>query len=290
MPTEISRHSHSFAEKVSDKKSEGLIAEPRIATYNVLNPRWTTSYSEIKSHLKTGDIFLVHGRYPFSWVVELLQWSKWGHATMVIRREDIDPQNKHNLPEVMLWESNTDDGPIKNLWGPQAGQVKEGPMLISLEERLTYTQAEYDDVQIAYRPLLRTGLNFDWLPDFFDSMIDKGFPSDAEIIHSVYLGRRYNRTSNDPLSVIALTPNSFTGEMELTNINIDKVLSLSESDIDKQKIYCTELMATTYKQMGLLTKHHVSNAYSPKDFSSEGTVRFLEKAWLAKEIYINMEK
>jgi hypothetical protein len=66
--------------------------------------------------------------------------------------------------------------------------------------------------------------------------------------------------------------------------------NLPDHDINSGKIYCSQLVAETYKKIGLFTNNHVSNAYSPKDFSAEGNTRFLQRFWLGKEMYINMSK
>jgi len=253
---------------------------------NVLDPNWTTAYSELERHLRTGDIVLVHGRYPFSWVVELLQWSSWGHSAMVVLAKDLDPENHFGLPPIMLWESNTGNQEIPNRW-PALGPVKEGPMLIDLKDRLQHSQGSYKDVQIVHRPLFNCpDIDGRGLQDFFTSQINKGFPSDKEVIFSVYMGRKYNRSTSSAIGGMFFIFNSFTGDF--TEMLADSPGMQPAVDMDPNKIYCSELVAATYKQMGLLTKTWVNNAYSPKDFSAEGTMRLLNRAYLGEQMYINM--
>jgi hypothetical protein len=292
--------SNSSPEGLMDADSITLEAQEAInlsldSFRGIFNPNWVTKYSELKSQLKTGDIILVHGKYPFSWVVELLQWSKWGHAAMVVRASDIDPPGQYNFPELMLWEANTGDQNVKNLWGAN-NEIKEGPMLIDLEARLKNT-ATYPDVEIVHRPLHldlhNQEINFESLKPHMDSLIDKEFPSDKEIIYSVFLGRRYNRSSNKPeigLNLIRRKSlsNPSMDTVELVNADTNYLKGLSMMDINKSKIYCSELIALAYKHLGLLTNFHVSNAYSPKDFCNEGSVRLLKRAWLGNEMYIDM--
>lgn len=261
-------------------------------------PGWITKFSEIKDQLQTGDIILVHGRYPFSWVVEFLQGSDYGHSAMVVRRKDVDPLNKLGLPELLLWEANVKiPGSTPNLWKPTAPPtVKEGPMLISLEERLLYSQCNYKDVYIAHRPLFinRANIKFDSvLPPFFDSVIDKGFPSDPEIIHAAWLGRKYNRDTNDPLTAISLNIaddviNDRKIVFEDPSKNQFESVAWSIDTTSKDKIYCSELLAATYKALGILTNNHVSNAYAPVDFSDKGTIRLLKSGWLGAEMFVDM--
>lgn len=264
------------------------------ANLNVLNPNWRTGYSEIKSDLKTGDIFLVHGKYQYSWIAELLQWSKWTHTAIVIRASDIDPGGEKNFPELMLWESNVGDQKVKNLWGKD-NSIKEGPMLISLEDRLNNT-ITYPDVQIVVRPLGYFGpkLNFQNLTAYFDSVIALKFPSDIEVIHSIYLGRKYNRSSDNPQNDITLFIDPSEATINVIKADVSFILdSLSDQDIhdkDAGKMYCSQLVAETYKTLGLLTNNFVSNAYSPKDFSAEGGIRLLKRSLLGEEMYIDMKK
>lgn len=268
---------------------------------NIFSPGWTSNFSEIKDQLKTGDIILVHGRYPFSWVVEFLQGSDYGHSAIVVRRSDLDPSNKFNLPaELLLWESNIEiPGSTPNLWRPSVPpKVKDGPMLISLEERLLYSQCHYEDVYIAVRPLFinRANIKFDnILPSFFDSLIDKKFPSESEIIHSVFLGRKYNRDSNNPLEAVSLNiaddiVNNKKIVLEDPSKNQLEAFTLKADTKSKDKIYCSELVAATYKELGILTQNHVSNAYAPGDFSDKGTIRLLKSGWLGSEMFIDMRK
>lgn len=252
---------------------------------DILNPKWTCKLSEIKKDLKTGDIVLVHGKYPYSWVVQYLQNSKWTHVAMVVLTKDIDPNNTLNLPEVLLWESNTKiDGGPNNLWGTKK-EIKEGPMLIDLEWRLSHSEINFEDVEIAYKPLLTSfNLPVNKLPKVFDDMILKEFPSDQDIIYSVYLGRKYNRTSLTPQGELKLAING--KKLSLVQIDESKIERLSKTDInDKGEIYCSELLAYTYKILELITSRHVSNAYAPEDFSDTSNVGLLKRSIWGPEVF-----
>jgi hypothetical protein len=258
---------------------------------NVFNPRWNTWYSEIEPELRTGDLILVHGKYQYSWVVELLQGSKWGHSAMIVKASDIDPENKFGLPRLLLWEANIGGLGLANLWGNRKGEIKDGPMLVDLRERLYKNQTSFDDIEIVYRPLHtdNDSLNFTNLPTFFTDQIEKGFPTDLEVLYSVYLGRKYNRTSEEPKNHFQLQYSISSGTINLAAGDPNQILALPKQDLpEKNKIYCSELVALTYKFLGLLTARHVSNAYSPKDFSQEGSIALEKRAWLGSEMYLNM--
>src|SRR5688572_33264542 len=115
---------------------------------SIRSPGWIIKFSEIEDQLKTGDMILVHGRYPWSVVIEWLQRSDYTHCAMVVRRADIDPDNRYNFPELLLWESNVEmKDSVPNLWtkSGEPPRVKQGPMLLSLEGRLRYSQMNYKD-------------------------------------------------------------------------------------------------------------------------------------------------
>jgi hypothetical protein len=264
--------------------------ENLIGIGKLFNPTWKTRLSELRPYLKTGDLILVHGRYPYSWLVELLQWSKWGHVCMVVKREDI-PGDTSGMPELMIWESNTlIDDSAKNLWG-EVKDFKDGPQLISLEERLNNT-SKGEDILIAHKPMhFPLGTDFSKLPDIFDEFIKKGFPpSEAEILASVTLGRWKNRDADNPEKFIDVKVNVFKDDLSVAITNMDDFKTLSSlTDIDKKNIYCSELIAYTLKRLGILSNYHVSNAYMPKDFSNEGNVAFLKNVSLGKQMYLEID-
>jgi hypothetical protein len=51
---------------------------------------------------------------------------------------------------------------------------------------------------------------------------------------------------------------------------------------------CSQLVAFTYMQLGLLTTHYVSNSYAPADFTEDVDVSLLKGAWLGREIYLDV--
>ena len=293
MNSKLSKELFLQVDTLSDIEKKFYSIELIEKTVNIFNPNWTTDFSEMKNRLRTGDLILVHGKYQYSWVAELLQWGKWTHTAMVIRSIDIDPDNLYKFPDLMLWESNTGDQKVINLWG-QNNTIKEGPMLVSLEDRLKNTST-YLDVQIVHRPLHCYDLKpiFENLKSYFDSVINCGFPTDPEVIHSIYLGRKYNRATDNPLNDINLFIDFDSSIVQVLKIDVKNILqNLPDYDINNpiKKIYCSQLIAETYKKIGLLTNNHVSNAYSPKDFSIEGEICLLLRSWLGLEMFIDMTK
>src|SRR5690606_2839249 len=148
--------------------------------FDLFNPKWVTDYEEFSPELHTGDVVLVRGDYPGSWLVRALQLgNEWGHVAMVVRAHDIDPDRKLGLPDPLLWESNTlMEGAAANYWGIER-KVKEGPMLVSMAERLTHTLREGKNIKFAVKRLQSgSKLPYEVLPAFFDSVIHKTFPAE----------------------------------------------------------------------------------------------------------------
>lgn len=266
-------------------------------------PGWRIQYSEIKDKLQTGDIILVHGRYEFSWLVELLQGSRYGHCAMVVKKDDLDfdPEPPWEIPEdIFLWESNIllkDEA--RNVW--DNNNMKDGPMLVPLRKRLLYGQNNYEDIYIAWRPLHvdRTQIQFkEILKAYFTSVIDHHFPqTEREILNSVYLGRRHNRSAVKASDILNLDiVRDIRGRKKVYDRFIDDrleknlILQLPEGVDHPQRkdMFCSELVGATYKALGLVTSTHVNNAYAPLDFSDDGHAPLLQRAWLGTEMYIDM--
>lgn len=214
---------------------------------SLIDKNWTTPLSDLTENLQTGDIVLVHGRYAFSIVIESIEWSPFSHSAMVVRASDVGLAGK--APELLLWESNS----LTNIADILSGQTKTGPMLVPLLERLQTTQQQFADVKFMTRPLhgQRSPALLQALQTFMPSVLSATFPSDYEMGKRVFEGRVLNKTA--PLD----------------------------------QIFCSELLAFTYMHMGLLNRHYPANAYEPKDFTAQGTLALLQRAFLGTETYFN---
>jgi hypothetical protein len=65
---------------------------------------------------------------------------------------------------------------------------------------------------------------------------------------------------------------------------------LKEEKVMTNNVYCAELVAETYKQMGLLSLDVPSNRFLPKDFSSRAELTLLKGAKLSEEIFLAVEE
>ena len=191
----------------------------------------------------------MHGKFPCSNLIEIIEGSKWSHSGMIVRSKDIGLTGS-NIPEMLFWESND----LTNLPDLILNKTKTGPMIVDLNKRLTTNLATGSDVEFALVQLHveRTQKMFDAIKNYIPVVHDAVFPSMIDMGIEMATGRYYHR---------------FSG---------------------MGKIYCAELVAGQLIQMGLLTDHYPMNAYEPKDFSHKGTIGLLDRAWLQPEIQFEL--
>ncbi|WMJ74071.1 hypothetical protein RCC89_12985 [Cytophagaceae bacterium ABcell3] len=212
---------------------------------NIFDQNWYVKLSELNDSFQTGDVILVHGRYPFSVVIEAVQWSPWSHSAMVIRPEDVGMEKKYD--GLLLWESNE----LTNIPDLITGKAKTGPMLVPFEERIVSTAKEFKGVKFACRHLYadRNPAMMAKLKEFMPTVINTTFPSTGEMGRMLLEGR------------------------------------ISNKKADNNMFFCSMLVAATYMSMKLLGTGYPPNAYEPRDFSNAGTVPLLKRAFLGKEIF-----
>lgn len=209
-----------------------------------------TSYDEVKNNLKTGDILLMHGLYLSSHAIEAFEGSKWSHSAIIVIAEDIGIDAGDD--NILLWEANLDT-PVKDII---LDKTKSGPMLVKLSERLKYNIKHKDDKNMFAIRHLHTDRNKEMFDDFNKVIKDvhnAKFPDTVHEMKNPMEGRFFNKqTSLDTM-------------------------------------FCSELVAYTYMNLGLLTKTHPSNSYFPIDFSDNLSVSLLKRAWLDNEIMLKLE-
>lgn len=105
-----------------------------------------TAYSELKKHLKTGDVVLMKGRYPSSHVIEAFEGSDYSHAALIVLASDL---GLTSCEDVLLWESNvqTDINDVI------LNKPKSGPQLLNFHEKVLYDLEHKLDSKVAIRHL-----------------------------------------------------------------------------------------------------------------------------------------
>lgn len=78
-------------------------------------------------------------------------------------------------------------------------------------------------------------------------------------------------------------------KVELIKSALDGIPGLDNKE-DLSSLFCSELLAEAYQEMGLLNNNIPSNEYTPKDWSSESSLLQLEEGYLEDEIYIDLLK
>ena len=96
----------------------------------------------------------------------------------------------------------------------------------------------------------RNGTFFNGLKNFIPTVMNATFPSDFDMFIRMVEGRYLKK----PVSM--------------------------------DKIYCSELVAASYMQMKVISDCTPPNAYQPGDFSKNGELPLLNRAFLYNQIYI----
>ena len=215
----------------------------------MLVKKQTTGFKSIEADLQTGDLVLMEGIHLSSRCIEVLEDSTFSHVGIIVRSDDIGLNLGTN--KLLLWESDTPT-PVNDVI---KGISKAGPMLVDFRERLKYNFTHGEDSKCSIRHLY-TERDSDF-KETFKNLIPK--------VHD------------------AVFPDTWH---EFLNPTMGRVFS-KETSLDT--LFCSELAAFTYMQLGLLTDIHPVNSYMPVDFSEKLSISLLKRAWLGNEISITLD-
>ncbi len=154
----------------------------------------------------------------------------------------------------LIWESF----PFKFVEDVVLHRKKSGARLVSLEERLTVGVEKELFERVAVRRLrvARSPAMLEALKEFISGKFHNlPYPGDWELLLEFVRGRL-----------------------------------LREERGRTEDVHCAELIAETYKRMGLLPPEEPSNRFIPKDFSSEGELPLLDGAELEEELFLDLEE
>jgi hypothetical protein len=208
-----------------------------------------TAYQSIKNDLQTGDLLLMHGIHISSNCIELLEGCCWSHVGIIVLAEDIGLDV--GIDNILFWESDTATPVIDVI----KGVPKSGPMLVRLSERLKYNFTHGEDSKCAIRHLYtdRDAQLKDKFKKLIPKIHDADFPDTVHEFLNPTLGRvAHKKTSLDTM-------------------------------------FCSELAAYTYLNLGLLSDNNPVNSYMPIDFSEELSVGLLKRAFLGGEINLTVD-
>lgn len=215
----------------------------------MLVKKQTTDYQSIKEDLKTGDIVLMHGIHFSSRCIETLEESNWSHVGIIVLAEDIGLDVGED--NILFWESDTHT-PVNDVI---KGVSKSGPMLVKFSERLKYNFTHGEDSECAIRHL----------NTHRDDAFNTRFKNLIPTIHDATFPDTYHEFLNPT-----------EGRVFHKKTTLDTM-------------FCSELAAYSYINLGLLSDIHPVNSYMPIDFSEKLSVGLLKRAWLGIEIPIEID-
>lgn len=210
--------------------------------------RQKTFYTDIIPYLQTGDIVLLHGVHLSSKAIEMLEDSPWSHVGMIVLAEDIGLDCGDD--NILFWESDTPTPPKDVIYN----KSKSGPMLVKFSERLKYNFTHHEHTRCAIRHLNTQR----------DKKFKEAFKNLIPKIHD------------------ATFPDSIH---EFLNPTIGRVVH-KKTSLDT--MFCSELAAFTYMELGLITSRNPVNSYLPLDFSEKLSLSLLKRASLGNEIEIDV--
>ena len=197
-------------------------------------------YSQVQNSLKTGDVVLFHGIQRTSHLIELIEWSYWSHVGMVVLPQDMGLTGS----EPLFWESTSSGDGIVDVI---SGVPKEnGPMLIPLSQRINVDVTQQFDTHFKVKYLNRqlTDTEKETLKSFIYKAHDCGFPSDADMLKYFLEGKHSNVPAPDNV------------------------------------YFCSELVAKSFMEIGLLSSSYVPNGYCPNDFDEFKDIPALQLFYL----------
>ena len=155
-------------------------------------------------------------------------------------------------PTPLLWEST----PLKNLPDKDSGIEKAGAQVVYLKDRLK--AYETDVYAIRFLKVARDAEMINSLFRFIDYAHALPFPSELNVVRKVLQAKIFSR---------------FYGPKKRY-----------------KNIFCSELVAESYIQMGLLPESPPPSSYVPADFSARKKLPFLKGAYLSGEVMIKIPK
>lgn len=216
-------------------------------------PKRKVSYKEFVDNVQTGDLFFMHGTYKVSRIAELVQRSLWSHVSILIRRKDVEgilPLIDDDDP-LLIWESNINTPVIDLL----TGISKNGPTLVNFRDRVSYSFNKKLDTKFAFRPLYYNR-NSVFISNLCNSILNIHKGDFCKPISRYIFNSREGRLFNRP--------------------------------INDNTYFCSQLVAQSFIDLGLLSFQYPSNSYAPVDFTPKHKMFLMQRAFLGDEYRLNI--
>lgn len=230
------------------------------------------AYKSLSGTLKTGDIILFCGGSGISKVIEKLEHTQWSHVGMIVLPEDIKPiMECENKP--ILWQSS----PALNIREVQNKPGSCGPELVYLDELLSLLKNYHYTVAVRRLDAHRTETMLSNLNSFISKVHMEGFPSIRKLAVEFLKATLKEKTTHAIIKILRLLK-------QLAGLFKKKQTEFLCCKAGT--FFCSELIAQSYIEMGLLPAYEVAGSYSPKSFSSQGNLVLSNNAHLENEIFI----
>lgn len=207
-------------------------------------------YSEIKAQLHTGDIFLFHSQYWLSDMIMQITNTVFSHVGMVV-------SNYPGVNDVCFLEATTENNLPCQAGTPQdqKNQYHSGSHLVRLDDLLSY-YAPYTDGNFVVRRLQTE--------------------SPPEMLHALFDFIR--QVDARPFgSYLSMLVHWFEGQV-------------SPITATTSTLFCAELIAMAFQNIGLLPLDPPPNSYSPGSFSMKNQhLVMLSGAAFSEEILVKWD-
>ncbi len=217
----------------------------------------TVTYNIIKKKVKTGDLILFNNGRIGYWEVKIATCSTFSHIGMIVKCKHL----KSSRDNLFIWHSPAQE--LQGLPDTISGDTKEGPQLNPL---LPIIRAAGGTVYIR---ILHKKKN-----TFYNNILSDD-PCDSGLMDFMK-GADWKTYEKSTRQLILSTYDGIFGENEE----------------DTSSYFCSELVAETYKILGLLPEDIISSEYTPKDFETTATFSLsLKKGyWLSEEYKVVISK
>ena len=202
-------------------------------------------YEDLAEDLKTGDVLLVSGRSAFSLVARMFTRSRWSHVGMIVKT----PHFREDPDDLYLWHSvRTTDHPYKDVL---SDSVKSGPQLNGLRQFFSgHSTAASSTASVRRVTLLK--------PERRTGAVLLEEDAGEGLLNWMLVTSKGKDYEQNLLQLVRSSLPNFLGR----------------NREDTTSLFCSELVALTYRRMGLF--HHDSSAYPtndivPADFARLGT-------------------
>lgn len=230
-------------------------------------------YASLADKLDTGDIVLFSGHGAESYIIRCFGISAWSHVGIVIKA---DPGAVDENGGLFLWHSPSGLFPAEDVLSVQRRkhEKKENPFI------------NPDDLT----PKKKSGPQLNRLHDIVNGyvgtlairqLVANGFDNLCTLSNNTQCGRdlRGHLDEHNVKSYETSTIDMFQAAEDCT------CFGFVEEDLTS--LFCSELVAATYKYFGLIPIRMSATEYQPEDFASHTEVVLNDGAKLKREIIID---